>query len=322
MGRTVLYLVIATFLFSTMEIVLKLTAWEFNPIQITFSRFLAGGLALLPFALHSIKKKRLKLTSKDWGSFALLGFICVGASMILYQISLRYINGSVVAVLFSCNPVFATILAAVFLKEQLNPPIIIALICQVLGVIAIINPLSLAMNIQGVTAILISTVAFSVYSVLNKRPCQRLGGLIVTSFSFIAGGIEILLLSLLTHIPALAGFMAGQGWDFFVEIPLIASYSPDNLLQIIYIYICVTGIGYLTYLKALEISSVSTVSLVFFFKPILGPIFAFFILKEMIPLNMLIGICIILAGALFSIYGHKKAEAANSELKKRGTISR
>lgn len=41
---------VTTILFSSMEIVLKLSAGEFNPVQITMERFLVGGLLLIPFA--------------------------------------------------------------------------------------------------------------------------------------------------------------------------------------------------------------------------------------------------------------------------------
>ena len=65
MAKSALYLIVATVLFSTMEVILKLTAFSFNPVQITFSRFLIGGLFLLPFALHHLKKAGTVLKGKD-----------------------------------------------------------------------------------------------------------------------------------------------------------------------------------------------------------------------------------------------------------------
>jgi drug/metabolite transporter (DMT)-like permease len=308
MRRTVFYLAAAAFLFSTMEIILKITALSFNPVQITFSRFLAGGLALLPFALLSLKKRHIRLDANACLLFAFSGFICVGISMICYQISIIYINASVIAVLFSCNPIFATVLAGVLLKERLNMPVVIALALQIVGTILIINPRQMNLNLSGIILALIAMISFAFYAVLNKRPCQKYGALTVTAFSFIFGGAEILVLSLFTHITAISSFMLRVNLEIFSAIPLFSGYSADIFWQIVYIYFGVTCGGYLAYLKALELSSVSTVSLIFFFKPVLAPLLSFFILKEYIPPNMLSGIAIILAGALFSLYGHRKIE--------------
>ena len=67
---------LATLIFSTMEVVLKLPAVEgaFHPMQITLGRFLVGGICLLPVAGWALYRKKTKLTGKDLRSFALTGF--------------------------------------------------------------------------------------------------------------------------------------------------------------------------------------------------------------------------------------------------------
>ena len=42
------YVLVTTLLFSSMEIALKSIAGQFNPVQLNFSRFLVGGIFLLP----------------------------------------------------------------------------------------------------------------------------------------------------------------------------------------------------------------------------------------------------------------------------------
>ena len=46
-------IVLTAFIFSTMEIALKLTAGVFEPMQITMLRFLVGGVLLIPVALQT-----------------------------------------------------------------------------------------------------------------------------------------------------------------------------------------------------------------------------------------------------------------------------
>ena len=55
MKRGYLYIAVTTLLFSSMEVALKLISGQFNPIQLNFSRFLVGGLVLIPFAVRELK---------------------------------------------------------------------------------------------------------------------------------------------------------------------------------------------------------------------------------------------------------------------------
>ena len=57
MKRGYLYIAVTTLLFSSMEVALKLISGQFNPIQLNFSRFLVGGLVLIPFAVRELKKR-------------------------------------------------------------------------------------------------------------------------------------------------------------------------------------------------------------------------------------------------------------------------
>ena len=58
-----------------MEIALKEVSGSFHPLQMTFTRFLAGGLFLIPFAVRTLKKKKASLNWKDLPGFLLLGFV-------------------------------------------------------------------------------------------------------------------------------------------------------------------------------------------------------------------------------------------------------
>ena len=67
-----------TLMFSLMEIALKFISGDLNPIQINFSRFLFGGLVLLPFALRKLnhlKAQGVYMEKQDLLYFAFLGFV-------------------------------------------------------------------------------------------------------------------------------------------------------------------------------------------------------------------------------------------------------
>ena len=143
------YIVLCAVIFSTMEVMLKTVHGVFAPMQITCLRFLVGGLLLIPFAVRSIKKKNASLTRSDIGFFALSGFLCVVIAMSLYQMSVTYTRASVVAVIFSCNPIFVTVFAHLFLREEIHRNHLIALALELLAVLIIIDPLHASLDPTG-----------------------------------------------------------------------------------------------------------------------------------------------------------------------------
>ena len=291
MKRGYLYILITTLLFSSMEVALKCIAGQLNPIQLNFSRFLVGGLVLVPLAVRELKKRRLSLDGRALGTFALLGLMGIAVSMSLYQLAVARVQASVVGVLFSSNPVFVTLFAFLLLREKISKNQILGLALDVIGIVLIIQPWHLKLDALGVTYILLGTLLFALYGVCGKRQCARFGGLVVSCFSFLLGAAEMMALAALT----------AAGLDTFASIPFLTGYTAANLPIVLYIYIGVTGIGFTCYFLSMEVTSAQTTSLVFFFKPALAPLLAFLILHEAIPGNMLAGIVCILCGSLASI---------------------
>lgn len=322
MKKGYLYIAFATVLFSTMEIALKSISGSFNPIQLTLSRFLAGGVVLLPLAVKTLHKKQIKPMLSDMLNFALLGFVCVIVSMLLYQMAVMNTKASVVAVLFSSNPIFVMVLAYFLLREPIFKNNILALILETVGIVAIINPLHTKLSLIGVAFALLSAVAFAFYGALGKQKTAKFGGVVVTCFSFLFGSAEMLVLALLTRIDGIANLLKANGLGVFADVPFFTGYSPDNLLLVLYVFVGVTGAGYVFYFLAMEETSANTASLVFFFKPALSPILALILLKEVIPVNMVIGILFILGGSMLSLlpsllkqkqFGTPKPKAAEAQ---------
>ena len=115
------------------------------------------------------------------------------------------------------------------------------------------------------------------------------------------GEIGLLALILLSHIPALAHALTEAGLAEFANIPIFAGYTLENLPYVLFVSVGVAGIGFCCYFLAMECQPASVVSLVYFFKPALAPVLAWFIHGEVIPQSMLVGIVLIVAGSLCAI---------------------
>ena len=296
-----IFIVLCAVIFSTMEVMLKTVHGVFAPMQITCLRFLVGGVLLIPFAVRSIRKKNAVLTRKDLGFFACAGFLCVVIAMSLYQMSVTYTRASIVAVIFSCNPIFVTVLAHFLLHEEIHKNHIIALVLELTAALIIIDPIHASLDPTGALLAILSAAMFSFYSVFGKKRTPRFGGIAVTCLSFLFGATELVALLLFGRTAAGASLYGAMGLKIFIDVPLFENIPLSALPALLYICCINSAAGFVCHMMAMEKTSAQEASLIFFLKPIFAPIFAFLFLKEEIPLNMVIGIVCFLAGSLCAI---------------------
>lgn len=297
-------------LFGTMETVLKFYAGVFHPVQITFLRFLIGGLVLLPMALKALKKRNVILNKQDMGFFCFTGFLGVVVSMILYQLAVVYGKASVAGVIFSCNPVFVVLFAYFLLGEPIDKLTVLSLIASFAGIVCIADPTNLAGNELSIILILLSAVFFALYGIAGRKKSQRFGGIAMTSFSFLCGSLEMFVLIYLTELPAVRDLLLDTGLKVFTHIPIIAGLTWAHIPPLAYIAVMVTGVGYASYFLAMEYTNPATASLAFYIKPILTSFMAWLFIGEPITLNMQVGIGLILLGSCFSLASKRKQSLA------------
>jgi len=307
MKKGYIYIILSAILFSTMEIVIKVMSSDFHPIQLNFLRFLIGAIVLAPLAIHHMRKSGFTLNKENLFFFVITGFLCVVISMTLYQLAIVYGKASTVAILFSCNPLFVVPLAHFLLKEKLTKRTIWALIISLAGILSIVNPFEIS-DAAGIVYSLLSALSFALYSVVGKKGNQeyKCDGVILTCFSFITGSLEILALILISKINAVSNWLTNIGLDVFANVPITHGITWSTLPGLIYIGIFVTGLGFAFYFLAMDETSASTASMVFFIKPALAPILALLILKEAISANTATGILFIMIGSCLILFADKK----------------
>lgn len=286
MKKVYIYVFLTGVLFGSMEVALKIGGASFNPIQLTFIRFLIGGLILLPLAIRDLKKREVRLTRGDVGYLFLLGFICICFSMILFQIGVMGINANLAAMIFSINPVFTMVFAHFLVNEKFTTKKTIALLISIIGLIIVMNPQKLFTgenNFGYLLITLVAAVSFGFYTAYGKKRIAKIGGVAQNSLSFLMGSAVLLVALLLSGEPVL------QGVSF------------QTLPMLIYLGVCVTGIGYYFYLKTVEIAGPSTASVAFFIKPMVAPGFALVILGEPVTLSIAVGLVFILLGSYVNL---------------------
>ena len=290
MKKVVAYILISATLFSTMEVVLKIAGNHLDAFQITFIRFLIGGVFLLPFALAEIKRRNKEFTKKDWLHMTLMGIVCICISMVFFQLGVQNSNASTAAVIFCVNPLFTMFFAHFITVEKLNKNKVIALSIGLVGMVFMINPFNMdpGNTLIGVTYSFLAALTFGLYSAMGRITVHRLGGVTQTSISFVLGSVAMVPILLVLDKPIFSGINSG------------------NILMVLYFGIMITGIGYLTYFLVMGKSDAATASIVFFVKPALAPIIAVIVLREVISFSGMIGIVLIFIGSYINLREQKQ----------------
>jgi drug/metabolite transporter (DMT)-like permease len=285
-----IWVLLTALAFGTMEIALKLGGTTFSALQLTFLRFLIGGLFLLPFAIHDLRKRGYRLTRKDFGLLAGLGLVNIVISMTLFQMSVMHTHANLAAVLISFNPVITMVLAHFIVHEKFTQKRALVLAICVTGLCFVANPFHLAQGNEpiGILMGLGAATAFALNTVLSRKHIERLGGLTINSLSFIMGAMmELVLL-------------------FVFREPIISNITLDTLPLLAYVSLVVTGFGYFCFMRAIKTGGAANASYAFFVKPIIAMLLAAWILSEPITWNIVLGIALIVGGFLFSAYQPKK----------------
>lgn len=91
-----------------------------DSIEITVIQLISATITLLPYVLYVEGLGILSVSSASLPYILILGIIHTGIAYLLYFSSLQGLKGQTIAVLSYIDPVFAIIISAVILKEQLG----------------------------------------------------------------------------------------------------------------------------------------------------------------------------------------------------------
>lgn len=291
MKKSYIFVIITAILFGTMEVSCKIGGANLDPFQLTFLRFLIGGLILLPFAIVQMRKRGVRLTIKDMLALAGVGILGVTISMSLFQISIMMCNASTVSVLICVNPFFTMIFAHFMTSEKLNAYKLIVLAIAITGIVFMLRPWDIQSGNSplGMGLMIGSAFVFGLYTVAGKVSQEKMGLMAQTSISFLLGAAALLIVIL------------------FMGRPVVSGIS-DNIPIILYTGLVVTGLGYYCYFKAIELSDAATGSFAFFLKPAIAPVIAVIVLHETILWNTIVGIAFVLAASFLNIALQRRAE--------------
>lgn len=276
------YIVFTVLAFSSIEIMTSPVRNDVPPLLMNFWRFLIGTVVLLPALLFGQRDRLLQLRRQDIIEMTLLGCLNIFLAMGAFALCIKYARASTAAILISANPIATNFFSWLILKEKMSWQRVAALTMGMAGIIFITMKADSASDTPlGIAAGIFAMAGFGLYTVLSKRLVQKHGSLIVLTFSCLP--------ALLLYLPLLhftgSGFLpVTHAWPHLIGAGVIG-----------------TGLGYLTFMKALEFLSAGRASYLFFFKPPVAIILAWFFLGEKITTAAFLGMLLIMTGIITEI---------------------
>ena len=161
-----------------------------SPVQLAFYRWLAASLILFPFAWKSLMAEKSIVFQHKWYFFwtALTGITLFNTFVYIAAHHVEAINLALIGTTLS--PVFATILAAIFLKEKIRPLRVAGLALCISGIILLLSRgswqrLQSLHFSSGDCWIVAAAFTFAVYTIFVKRRPEGISPLtfLITVFS-------------------------------------------------------------------------------------------------------------------------------------------
>lgn len=258
MKKAIFYIAVVAVTFALLEPIGSLPAFSgVSAFVITAVRFAIGSALLLPFSISALKRRRLRLSGRDWLMIAGLGILVICVSMNLLQLAVQTVREAGktpanIAIIFCSNSLLTILLSVWLLHDPMTGQKLLATGLGTIGLCFCVD-FSGRDGLRASLLALAAAATFSLYTVLTKKYAARFSGVIQTGFSFLIGSVVLILALVL------------MGDTSFQQI------GPKNLPHMLLLGVVVTGIGYAAYFRAIECWSVMAASLAFFIKPVLTP---------------------------------------------------
>ena len=258
---------------------------------------LRAGLALIMLGIfsHSIRAM-FALPAKVFWLFFARG-MCLVLAMVLFFVSLGSLPLANVIAIFFVSPMIITILSVPFLGETIGLHRLAAVSAGMVGVLFIIRPGGVQFQVETLFVVM-SAFSYAAFQIWTRRlkAVGNLGGMIaVQHICYLTVGVGFMMVNIIWPIDQ----SGNPTVDFLLRAP-----SMMSLTHIGYLVICSFSVLLLSFASSNAYRSVeASVIAPFEYVAIpLGVVWGILIWDEWPDQMVLIGIALILAGGLYTLY--------------------
>lgn len=283
-------------LWSVTPTLMKIALRSFEPFTVAVMRLTQGGVVLL--AVYLVRGGRLRTLIRRSG-WLLLGGVGVAVNYLFFSLSLNFTTAGAGGLIAQIQFIVLAVLAAVVLRERLNPFKIFGMVTVVSGIILVtmfqgnIQELFASRSRLGNIVMLASGLGWGVYALSNKALSSRLSN------------FEILIPMIFLAIP-ITGCFAVIGRN---PQPLI---SIGSVLAIIALGVLSTGAGFFFVAAGMRRLSAALAGTITGITPVFNLLISHFVLGEPLTTHLIISGILIAGGLAAIVLGEKPAERRES----------
>jgi drug/metabolite transporter (DMT)-like permease len=235
-------------------------------------------LAAVALALCAVAVGRLPALRSQWKEFLILGGLNAAAPFTLIAISQLNLTASLAAIMNSTTPLFAAVVAAAWIGEELTTRKIFGLLLGVVGVAVLVGLDPVPLN---------GVVLLSVGASLLAALCYALGG-VYAKRTF-------------PSVPPLAMGIGQQATAAAILLPLAAANLPGEppslavVLSVLGLALLSTAVAYLLYFRLMASVGPTKTLTVTFLVPVFGVLFGVLLLGDPVGIGTFVGVSIILS---------------------------
>ena len=253
------------------------------PVEILFSRFLLGAIAMFVIypKLMGFAGFKRELT------FAIAGLFGVSLYFLLENIALTFTLTSNVGVIIAVSPFFTALINAIFIRdEKLQLHFFIGFLIAIAGIYMMsVNSEDISFNPKGDFLALLAAISWSVYSIfIKKASSYGYNNLLVTRKVFCYGLVFI--------VPAL--YMMDASFD------TERYFKGTVIFNLLFLGLIASALCFFSWNVAVKTLGVVKTSAYIYGIPVVTVITAILILDEKITLLSFVGIVLTLAGLIIS----------------------
>jgi len=260
----------------------KISLQYVPPTTVVWLRF-SMGVCILGFALGLSRQFALP-KGKDWGYFAILGFLGITFHQWLQSTGLLTAQATTTAWIVATSPVFMALLGILLLREKLALYQTAGILLAALGVLLVATKGNLGVltagkfGTPGDFLVLISALNWAVFSTLSRPGLQKHPATLMMFFVMSFGWLFTSIL-----------FFTTSGFRQIFSIPW------DGWIAIIFLGVLCSGIAYIFWYDALKILPVAQTGAFLYLEPFITVLVASIVIREAIlPASIIGGITILI----------------------------
>lgn len=284
-SKTVIYAeaTLAVLVWGASFVAIKIVLREVSPVVVVWLRFAIGILVLGAAVLA--RKEFAMPRGREWGYFALLGFLGITFHQWLQSNGLETTQATTTAWIVATMPVFIAILGWLVLGEKPGWVIVGGIALATVGVLLVVSKGNVPALVQGRVGaigdllILISAPNWAIFSVLSRSGLKKHPAALMMFYVMSLGWIFTSVL-----------FLLGRG---YTEIPHL---TLQGWLGIGFLGIFCSGLAYIFWYDALRVLPASQAGVFLYVEPLVTAVVAAFVLSEPLLWSSVLGGAVILSG--------------------------